>query len=218
MKRSPYLRWLLNRVATCLLSSLLLGGGLPARAAQADKDAPTTIEADKMTYDDLKQVNIFSGGVLLIKGSLVLRGDKLTMRQSPEGYQFGTAEGRPATFRQRRDGPGELYMEGEGERIDYDSKADTVVLNRRAILRKLDGTTVTDEVKGDIITYLQRTEYFTVNSAAGASPTAGGRVKAIIQPRSVSGGAAVSEPGTSTLKPDHRLRQNDSAPGRPLSP
>jgi lipopolysaccharide export system protein LptA len=154
---------------------------VPAQSFEGDKDAPTTVEADKMTYDDLKQVNVFTGNVLLIKGSLVIRGDKLTMRQSPEGYQFGTAEGKPATFRQKRDGKGELFIDGEGDRIDYDGKSDTVVLQKKAQLRKLNGTVITDEVKGDVITYLQKTEFFTVTSDNLGTNT--GRVKAVIQPK-----------------------------------
>jgi lipopolysaccharide export system protein LptA len=134
-----------------------------------------------MTYDDLKQVNVFTGNVLLIKGSLVIRGEKLTMRQSPEGYQFGTAEGKPATFRQKREGKSELFIDGEGDRIDYDGKNDTVILQKKALLRKLNGNIVTDEIKGDAITYLQKTEFFTVTGDTRGDNT--GRVKAVIQPK-----------------------------------
>ena len=165
----------------CVMCILL--GPLGAMALESDKQAPTTIEADKMTYDDIKQVNVFTGSVVLVKGTILLRGDRLTVRQTPEGFQLGLAEGKPATFRQKREGPGDPYIDGEGERIDYDGKAETVIFQRKAILRKLNGTQVTDEVKGDNITYLQRTEYFTVLSDQGNATTPGGRVKAVLQPK-----------------------------------
>ncbi len=170
----------------------------PADAIEGDKQAPTTVEADKMTYDDLQQVNVFTGNVLLVKGSIVLRGDKLTVRQTPEGFQTGVAEGKPATFRQRREGPGEQYIDGAGERIDYDGKTETVVFQKKAILKKLNGTQVTDEVKGDTITYLQRTEFFTVSTDAQNAGTPGGRVKAVIQPK---GAVAAETPDKSPASP-----------------
>jgi lipopolysaccharide export system protein LptA len=153
-------------------------------AAKEDQSAPTAIESDSMTYDELKQTNVFTGNVRLVRGTLILKGDRLTLRQTPEGFQVGEAEGKPASFRQRRDGPGEPYVEGYAERIDYDGKADTVVLSKNAELRKLEGKKITNEVKGDTITYVQRTEFFTVtgdNSATKAGTS--GRVKVIIQPK-----------------------------------
>ena len=165
--------------ACCLLTS---GGS--AWALKEDQNAPTAIESDAMTYDELKQINVFTGNVKLVRGTLVLRGEKLTLKQTPEGFQIGLAEGKPASFRQRRDGVGELYVEGFGDRIDYDGKTETVVLTHNAEMRKLEGKKVTDEVKGEVITYLQRTEFFTVVGDP-SSPKAGtaGRVKVIIQPK-----------------------------------
>ncbi len=153
-------------------------------AAKEDQSAPTSIESDSMTYDELKQTNVFTGNVRLVRGTLVLKGERLTLRQTAEGFQVGVAEGKPASFRQRRDGPGDPFVEGYAERIDYDGKADTVVLSKNAELRKLEGKKITNEVKGETITYVQRTEFFTVtgdNSAAKAGSS--GRVKVIIQPK-----------------------------------
>jgi lipopolysaccharide export system protein LptA len=173
-----------------LLTIFLSTGALlnPANAAKDDQFFPTAIESDKMTYDELKQINTFTGNVRLIKGSLILKGDTLTLRQTPEGFQMGFVEGKPAFFRQRRDGPGDLYVEGFSHRIDYDGKTETVILSHKAELRKLNGPHITDEVKGEKISYQQGTEFFTVNGSSTNSQTnTPGRVKVIIQPREQKG-------------------------------
>lgn len=172
-------------LALTLLLSLCASVGW---AAKEDSAAPTTIESDGMTYDELRQINVFTGNVRLNRGTLALRGDKLTLRQTPEGFQIGLVEGKPASFRQRRDGPGEPFVEGEADRIDYDGKTEMVVLTRNAELRKLEGSKVMNEVKGNNITYNQRTEFFTVNGGSPENKDAPrGRVRVIIQPKETAG-------------------------------
>ena len=171
-----------------LWACLMLPFAQNALALKEDQNAPTAIESDSMTYDELKQINVFTGNVKLVRGTLVLRGEKLTLKQTPEGFQIGLAEGKPASFRQRRDGVGELYVEGFGNRIDYDGKTETIVLTHNAEIRKLEGKKITDEVKGEVITYLQRTEFFTVVGDPNAQKTGtSGRVKVIIQPKEDKG-------------------------------
>ncbi len=173
--------------AACIFIWLTLAT-FGAHAAKEDQASPTTIESDGMTYDELKQINVFTGNVRLNRGSLALRGDRLTLRQTPEGFQVGLVEGKPATFRQRRDGPGDPFVEGEADRIDYDGKTEIVILTRNAELRKLEGSKVMNEVKGNTITYNQRTEFFTVNgSPAESKGAAQGRVRVIIQPKENQG-------------------------------
>ena len=171
-----------------LVFMLLAVTGL-VQAERADRNKPTQIEADRASYDDLKQVSVWEGNVILTRGSLIIRAQRLEMRQDPEGYQYGTAFGSAnslAFFRQKRD-VGDQYVEGFAERIDYDSKADKVILTTRATMKRLEGVTVVDEVHGNVIAMDNRTDTYTVNSAAsGTLPAAGGRVRAIIAPRGQS--------------------------------
>lgn len=166
------------------LSTLLLA--MNVQAERADREKPTQIEADRASYDDLKQVSIWEGNVVLVRGTLVIRALRLEMRQDPEGFQYGTAFGnaeRLAYFRQKRDA-GDQYIEGYGERIDYDGKADRLILTTRATTKRLEGATVVDEVHGNIIEIDNRTDTYVVNgSAVGTTPTTGGRVRAVIAPR-----------------------------------
>jgi lipopolysaccharide export system protein LptA len=173
---------------TLLLGSLLtFGAAIPACAEKADSNKPTNIEADQMAYDDVRQINTFSGNVVLTRGTLLLKADKMVVTQDPAGYQFATLTGAPggvATFRQKRDGGPDLWMEGQGERIEYDGKSELARFFSRAKLKRLEGNKPTDEVEGEFISYDSRTEFFSVNNTAtGESKPGAGRIKVVIQPR-----------------------------------
>ena len=56
----------------CLLLALVLGAGF-ACAEKADRDKPMNVEADALRYDDLKQTSVFSGRVVLTKGTILIR-------------------------------------------------------------------------------------------------------------------------------------------------
>ena len=110
-----------------------------AWAEKADRNKPMNVEADALRYDDLKQVSVFTGNVVLTKGSIIIRGAQLEVRQDPDGYQFGVVTGSaasPAFFRQKRDGLDE-FIEGDGETIEYDGRADTVRFIKKAQLAPL---------------------------------------------------------------------------------
>jgi lipopolysaccharide export system protein LptA len=161
-----------------------------AQAEKADADQPTNIQADKMAYDDVKQVNTFSGGVVLTRGTLSMKAGKVVVTKDPAGYQYATLYAEPgklATFRQKRDGPGDLWIEGQAERIEYDGKSEMVKLFSNAKIKRLDGTKTIDEVEGAYISYDSRNEFFSVNNTAtGVSKPGAGRVSATIQPRTES--------------------------------
>lgn len=151
----------------------------PAFAERTDRDKPVNIEADRMTADDAKQTAVFEGRVLLTQGTFALRADKLVVRQDKEGFQHGTAEGRPATFRQKRDGVDE-WIDGEARRIEYDGKAERVELFGDARVSR-----DKDEVRGNYISYDTRAEVFRVQGAKEIQSAASreGRVRAVIQPK-----------------------------------
>ena len=162
------------------------------RAEKADSDKPTNVEADQMAYDDIKQINTFTGNVILTRGTLIMRAHKLVVSQDPAGYQFATLLAQPgglATFRQKRDTGPNQWIEGQAERIEYDGKSELVKLFVKAKMRRLEGSKPTDEVEGEFISYDSRAEFFTVNNtSSGENKPGGGRIKAVIQPRSESKG------------------------------
>ena len=154
--------------AFAIQASLTLVMGLSSTAGwaeRADRDKPLNIEADNLRHDELKQISVFTGKVVATKGSIVMRGSRLEVRQDPEGYQhavLSAEENSRAFFRQKREGLNE-FMEGEAQSIEYDGRADQVRFSQRAELRRLRGTVVSDEIVGQSITYNNLTEVFTVD-------------------------------------------------------
>ncbi|HEY0822484.1 MAG TPA: lipopolysaccharide transport periplasmic protein LptA [Ramlibacter sp.] len=195
-----------NTTAFLSLALALALGAAPAGAEKADRNKPMNVEADNLRYDDLQQTSVFTGKVVVTKGSIVIRGARMTVKQDPEGYQFGvvTAEpGQQAFFRQKRDGVDE-YIEGEAETIEYDGRADRVKFIGRAEMRRLRGTAVNDETTGAVITYDNTNDQFTVEGGGGTAATPsnpGGRVRAMIAPR-----ASASAPAAAASAPPARLR------------
>lgn len=191
--------------AALLSLALLLPAGM-ASAEKADRNKPMNVEADALRYDDLNQTSVFTGRVVVTKGTIVIRGARVDVRQDPEGYQHGvvTAEpGRLAFFRQKREGVDE-FIEGEGETIEYDGKADRVKFVKRAELRRYRGATVSDEMVGSLITYDNSTDVFTVDGGP-VSPAVGGRIRAVISPRpGASAPAAPAQPAV-RLRPSGAL-------------
>jgi len=167
-----------NRLAFALCVGLAMV--YPAHAERADRDKPVNVESDRMNADDAKKVAVFEGRVVLTQGTLIIRGDKLTVRQDDKGFQYGIVEGKLATFRQKREGYDE-YIDGEAERIEYDGRDERVEFFNRARMRRDCG----DDVIGNYITYNSTTEQFSVRAAKSETQPANpqSRVQAVIMPR-----------------------------------
>ncbi|MDP1674475.1 MAG: lipopolysaccharide transport periplasmic protein LptA [Burkholderiales bacterium] len=168
----------LAHAARCvILGALLLAA--PAFAEKADREKPINIEADRVTVDDAKQISTFEGRVVLTQGTLVIRGDRMEVRQDSQGFNSGITWGNLAYFRQKREGHDEI-IEGWAERIEYDSRADKLQMFNRASMKKTGG----DEVHGNYISYDGNTEFFQViGGGAKAAESRDGRVRAVLQPK-----------------------------------
>lgn len=173
-------------------SLVLLLAVLPAaaHAEKADRDKPLNIEADSLVHDELKQISVFKGRAVLTKGTMVMRGERIEIRQDPDGYQFGVIlpeANKRAFFRQKREGLDE-YMEGEGLRIDYDGRADQVIMSDQAEVRRYRGAVLADQMTGKRIVYNNLTDVFTIDGqkAGETGKSTGGRVRATLAPRSTT--------------------------------
>lgn len=173
--RPPLFRW----QAIGLIAIACWAGA--ASAEKADRDKPMNAEADALRYDDARQTSVFTGNVVITKGTIVIRGAQVEVRQDPQGNQYGVVTGNPGTFRQKREGLDE-FIEGEGSRIDYDSRADTVRFTGNAVLRRYKGTQLNDETRGNVIVYNNSTDVFTVDGGARSPANPSGRVRAMLTP------------------------------------
>jgi lipopolysaccharide export system protein LptA len=160
-------------LAPWLLAVAMVG----AHAEQADSTKPIEIEANRMSADDARRMNVFEGNVVVTRGTLNIRADRIVVRQDAEGNQYATATGNPVRFRQRQDAkpPDKegVWMEGEAKRIEMDEKSGKIELYDEARVNRGG-----DEVKGNYILVDQRSDFFTVTPGRGD-----GRVRATIQPK-----------------------------------
>jgi lipopolysaccharide export system protein LptA len=167
-----------------LLAMFLAGSVLcaPVWAEKADRDKPTSIEANRMSSDDARRMSLFEGNVVLTNGTMEVRADRIVVRQDADGFQFATAYGKPVQFRQKGDAKGGkdgIWTQGEALRIEVDSRNERIELFERARVTRGE-----DVVNGEYIFVDQRTEFFSVSAAKDAAPASpGGRVKAVIQPK-----------------------------------
>lgn len=169
-----------NVLLTLLTLSLSLAAP-HAQAEKADREKPIQIEAQKITIDDAKKIQILEGNVILTKGTLVIHADRILITEDQYGFQKGTAFGGAgglARFRQKREGK-EEYIDGEAERIEYNTSNEVAELFHRAWVKSGD-----DHIRGDYIWYDAVSEKYLVTVGDPSSPKATpSRVRAIIQPK-----------------------------------
>jgi lipopolysaccharide export system protein LptA len=162
-----------------LLLVLLLGPAL-VQAQLADRDQPLQIDAGKVHIDGKRKVRLLSGGVEIRRGSLLIRADTIELRETPQGQQITAtgSEAEPALFRQKRDGLDEV-VEGRARQVEYDAGSEVVRLLQQAVLRRLSGNSVSEELSGQSIVYDHARESFEVLSGGAV----GDRVRAVVAPR-----------------------------------
>jgi lipopolysaccharide export system protein LptA len=177
-----------------LIAPLIVAAlGVPqaALAEKADKDRPMHLEANRMSSDDARRLSIFEGNVVLTKGTIVVRAERVVVRQDAEGFQHSTATGKPVRFRQKGDPRGEcegVWMDGEALRVEIDDRNERIELFDAARVTRAE-----DEVRGNYILVDQRSEFFSAAAGKGAAPE--GRVRAVIQPK------PAAEPGKPACRP-----------------
>src|ERR1700704_6596787 len=113
-------RWL--RLAAASILAAAISAPALTWGERADRDKPVNLEADRVDLDDAKKEAVFVGNVTLTQGTMTIKADKIIVKQDAEGFQYGIAYGKPAHFRQKREGADE-YIDGFSERLEYDGKA-----------------------------------------------------------------------------------------------
>ena len=199
----------LRRLALLPLLSATLLLAAPAQAEKADRNKPMVVEADRPGTVDLQhQVVVFNGNVVISQGTMVLRAERVEMREMPDGYRAASAigsRGKPATWRQRRDGVDET-VEGAADRIEFDGRADTLRFVGNGAVRRLRGSEVADEITGAVIIWDNTSEIFKVEGGATSAANPTGRVRAVLSPRAEPASApAAAAASAAPLTPSRAL-------------
>ena len=203
-------------IRLCLLAAASLSVAAPAWADKADRAQPMVVEADRDGVLDLqRQVLVYTGNVVISQGSMVLRAERVEMRTLPDGYRAASATGaagRPATWRQKREGVDET-VEGSADRIEFDGRADTLRFLGNGAVRRLRSGTVADEITGERILWDNAAEVFRVEGGTVSPTNPGGRVRAVLSPRAESPASAPAVP-VPPLQPSRRLGETPPATPR----
>lgn len=169
-----------------------------ALADKTDRAQPVLFAADAARVDESRRINILTGNVEMTKGTMLIRADRVEVRQNPDGTQTATAtggQGGRSYFKQKREGLDEV-IEGEAEKIVYEGRDDTVNFTTRAEMRRLTAGLKTDEVNGQAIRYDNKTSVYQVMGAPSDGGKPAGRVKGVITPRASEPAAAATTTGS----------------------
>lgn len=180
---------------------------VPARAEKADRGKPIVVEADREGVLDLqRRVVVYAGNAVVTQGTMVLRAERIEMRETADGYRAASAIGssrKQASWRQKRDGVDE-YVEGVADRIEFDGRADTLRFIGNGAVRRLRGAAVADEITGGAILWDNRAEVFRVEGGVATAVNPSGRVRAILSPRTETP-ADAQRPANAPLAPSRNL-------------
>jgi len=164
---------------------------LTAFAERADSLKEATIEFDSADLNEVSGVRIVTGNVVLTRGTLLLKSDRAEIKETPEGFISVTLTalpGKVATFRQKRDGGPDLWIDGQAERIEYEERTELVRLYSNAIVKELEGKRLTNQIAAPFIAYDNRKEVATVrNDTSGQTKAGGGRGTLILAPKRTGG-------------------------------
>lgn len=184
------MRLIKRQLRLLCMPCLLLGLSLlarPAIAEKADQDKPLILNANSVSINEVEQKYKLQGDILLIKGSIVVTGDKGDIVVDPEGYQFIEVKGDAktlATFRQRREGLADEFIQGIGKDVSYNGKQEVLILLGDANMKRLLNMQMRDHLRGGKIEYRDDTQEYRVSPPANQPKGAPPASRAILAPRS----------------------------------
>ncbi|MFP4251632.1 MAG: lipopolysaccharide transport periplasmic protein LptA [Guyparkeria sp.] len=173
---SIHARHHLRRLATLGLALAVGLGTQAAVAAQADRNEPVKVQADRKVTKYQEGTSVYTGSVVIDQGSLHATGDRATLYLEDGELVRAVLEGSPATFRERDDEGN--WVEGEARQADYRTAEGTVLLTDEAWLKRSG-----DEIRSHRITYDLATEVVEAGEEGGES-----RVEMTLQPRNKQDG------------------------------
>lgn len=117
-----------------LIAALLAPLALPVSAREEDREAPATIEADRVEIERPEGVSHYYGDVVFVQGTLRITGDEMTLRAPGGLVEYAETRGDPATVRQQTDA-GE-WVDAEADVIVYEADEQLITLKGDALMQR----------------------------------------------------------------------------------
>ncbi|MCU7835231.1 MAG: lipopolysaccharide transport periplasmic protein LptA [gamma proteobacterium symbiont of Taylorina sp.] len=151
-------------------------------ALESDRNQPISLEADFADIDDLKGMSVYTGNVILIQGSMVIKADELTLYHNADRdleKAIARGEKKLATFKQRPEGK-EQDFKARASTIEYFIKKEKIYLLNNAHVTQDGGS-----FSANKITYDTKKETVVASSKKDkqGKPVSNGRVKVTIPAR-----------------------------------
>ena len=175
-----YREWPMATLYRPLMLLGLLALALPAGAEKTDREKPIRYSASSLDGNEAEQSVLLSGKVEIVQGTIVVKADRVVLKQQADGSYNVSATGKPVYFRQKMDNSDE-FVDAQAQRIEYLGSKDLVELYEQGWIKR-----GKDELRGNFLTY---------NSANGAfagrgtwppsttAPAGDGRISGVIQPK-----------------------------------
>lgn len=163
-----------------LLLMALLALALPVCAEKADREKPIRYSANSLDGNDADQSVLLTGKVEIVQGTIVLKADRVVLKQQGDGTYNVSATGKPVFFRQKMDNS-EEFVDAQAQRIEYLGSKDLVELYDQGWIKR-----GKDELRGNFLTYNSNNGVFAGRGTwppAAAAPTGDGRISGVIQPK-----------------------------------
>jgi lipopolysaccharide export system protein LptA len=149
------------------ISALLVA---PALADKTDSSKPMDFRANSASMDEYRKLYNYIGQVRMTQGSRLLTADKVVIKQDAAGFSKSIATGSASKLAhvKQRENDGKGWMEGWGERIEYDDRTDKFIFFDQARIK-----TSTDDAKGEVIIYDNVTERYQILAKGQPIPEVG---------------------------------------------
>ena len=160
---------MMQRFLLSLLAPVFLFSG-SVLADKNDSTKPMNFSSNSANMDDLRKTYHDVGHVRMTQGSRLLTSDKVSIQQDAAGFSKSIAYGsaQKLAYVKQRENDGKGWMEGWGERIEYNDRTDTFVFFDQAHIK-----TSTDDAKGDVIIFDNVTERYQILAKGQPIPEMG---------------------------------------------
>lgn len=160
---------MMQRFLLSLLAPVFLFSG-SVLADKNDSTKPMNFSSNSADMDDLHKTYHYVGHVRMTQGSRLLTSDKVSIQQDAAGFSKSIAYGsaQKLAYVKQRENDGKGWMEGWGERIEYNDRTDTFVFFDQAHIK-----TSTDDAKGDVIIFDNVTERYQILAKGQPIPEMG---------------------------------------------
>ena len=158
---------LINRLLFASLIVGIIGSTSVYAATKKNKKLepePVDIKSNYLLLDGKKGISIYKGNVLLIKGTLIIKADKITLYSDGEKLTKALIIGSPADVRHNPEN--EEKVHSQAKKIEYFVEKERLILNGEAFVDQGDR-----HFSGESIEYDTRQRIITASGQKGAVNT-----------------------------------------------